>query len=447
MRNSSAVTRVRFRAHDGEGPRRRRLTALRGPLKGNLESLGYYAVDVCVGTPPTQQFELIVDTGSGTTAFPCAGCSGCGHHLTGARYDASRSSSAEPLTCASSKCPHCYSSRSSECKYSVSYTEGSSIGGHIVVDTFTFYDAAGRRTPVPASFGCQTHETGMFKSQKADGITGFNLQTGRSATLFSELVAATGAPDAFSLCYANYVGALVMGGALPAAASHWNWIPYSSSGSSYKVDLHDLRIGGASVGASSSRYRATIVDSGTSFMYLPPDAYRPVRDKWRRECPWGACSSRVATGDYPDDFCYTMSAEEMGQFYTMTLHFAGGVTLTLAPTEYAYELRRGVRCLGVFDNEHNGAVIGAANMRNHDVVFDRTRRRVAFVPADCVAIHHGTAPPNLVGGYALGGCDEGAAAAPAASPPPPPPSPSPPPPPPPHVSFLSLFCSVTSHVP
>ena len=53
MRNSSAVTRVRFRAHDGEGPRRRRLTALRGPLKGNLESLGYYAVDVCVGTPPT----------------------------------------------------------------------------------------------------------------------------------------------------------------------------------------------------------------------------------------------------------------------------------------------------------------------------------------------------------------------------------------------------------
>ena len=73
------------------------------------------------------------------------------------------------------------------------------------------------RTPVPASFGCQTHETGMFKSQKADGITGFNLQTGRSATLFSELVAATGAPDAFSLCYANYVGALVMGGALPAA--------------------------------------------------------------------------------------------------------------------------------------------------------------------------------------------------------------------------------------
>ena len=77
MRNS-AVTRVRFRAHDGEGPRRRRLTALRGPLKGNLESLGYYAVDVCVGTPPTQQFELIVDTGSGTTAFPCAGCSGCG---------------------------------------------------------------------------------------------------------------------------------------------------------------------------------------------------------------------------------------------------------------------------------------------------------------------------------------------------------------------------------
>ena len=28
------------------------------------------------------------------------------------------------------------------------------------------------------------------------------------------------------------------------------------------------------------------------------------------------------------------------------------------------------RCLGIFDNEHNGAVIGGANMRNNEVIFD-----------------------------------------------------------------------------
>ena len=52
-----------------------------------------------------------------------------------------------------------------------------------------------------------------------------------------------------------------------------------------------------------------------------------MRDKWRRECPWGACGSRVATGDYPDDYCYTMSLAEVDQLTPMTLHFGGGVTL------------------------------------------------------------------------------------------------------------------------
>ena len=25
-------------------------------------------------------------------------------------------------------------------------------------------------------------------------------------------------------------------------------------------------------------------------MYLPPDPYRKLRDHWRGNCPWGACS-------------------------------------------------------------------------------------------------------------------------------------------------------------
>ena len=99
----------------------------------------------------------------------------------------------------------------------------------------------------------------------------------------------------------------------------------------------------------------------------PPDAYRPVRDHFRSHCPWGTCGARAAKGEYPDDYCYTMSAAEVDQLTPMTLHMANGVSIDFGPRQYAYELRAGVWCLGVFDNEHNGAVIGAANMRNHEV--------------------------------------------------------------------------------
>ena len=42
--------------------------------------LGYYYVDIYVGTPPVKQ-TVIVDTGSTLTAFPCTGCINCGSHI------------------------------------------------------------------------------------------------------------------------------------------------------------------------------------------------------------------------------------------------------------------------------------------------------------------------------------------------------------------------------
>jgi hypothetical protein len=40
-------------------------------------NLGYYYVNVYLGTPPTKQ-TLIVDTGSSITTLPCSDCTDCG---------------------------------------------------------------------------------------------------------------------------------------------------------------------------------------------------------------------------------------------------------------------------------------------------------------------------------------------------------------------------------
>ena len=428
---ASHVTPLTFHSFGG---RRRRLATTNsqaiGLLHGNLNTLGYFAADICLGSPPTS-FDLIVDTGSALTALPCADCQHCGAHThgpthTNRRYNISTSTSGRAINCGSDQCPMHRCTNGDECVYSLSFTEGSSIRGHMVEETFWFSKADGRTVPVSATFGCLTSETGLFKTQVADGITGFSRSSHFGNTLFQSLRAAhADAQDIFSVCLSQTVGAMVLGGTLPANSSSVQWIPTTTSTDTYGVDLVDIRIDGVSIGASAASYRTTIFDTGTTFMYLPPAAYAAVRAHWQSHCPWGACTARAAHGEYPDDYCYTMSHEEMLRFSPHSLHFHNGVSMAFGPAQYAYELRSGVWCLGIFDNQHNGAVIGAASVRDYEVLFDNANARVGFVPSNCDGMHRGVHSSVLLGGFGLSACSSPteAPASPsteAAAPPPPP---------------------------
>lgn len=193
------VTKLRFVAANASGGRRRQLAraALDGTrLQGNLHTLGYFSADVCIGTPP-KTFDLIVDTGSSLTALPCRECTDCGEHvhahgIKNRRYDISQSTTGEQLTCSSSDCPGHRCVNQNQCAYSVSYTEGSSIRGHMMYDLFNFSSVEGT-TLARAAFGCQTYESGLFKSQVADGITGLSRSSSFGGTLFDWLSARSGA--------------------------------------------------------------------------------------------------------------------------------------------------------------------------------------------------------------------------------------------------------------
>lgn len=71
------------------------------PVYGNA-SLGYYYVNIFIGSPSPQTQSVIVDTGSGILAVPCSNCHSCGHknHLN-PPYDPSKSKSSHVLTCVS----------------------------------------------------------------------------------------------------------------------------------------------------------------------------------------------------------------------------------------------------------------------------------------------------------------------------------------------------------
>ena len=107
-----------YRSND----RRRQLDPLQvGAL---YQGYGTHYVDLWVGTPGQRQ-TLIVDTGSGVTAFPCSACSDCGkgHHVD-KNFDESKSSSYQKVRCGS--CTRGTCSGSSDCKIGMSYQEGSS---------------------------------------------------------------------------------------------------------------------------------------------------------------------------------------------------------------------------------------------------------------------------------------------------------------------------------
>ena len=224
-------------------------------------------------------------------AMPCTGCSHCGKHKAGARFDPRASATGNVVSCFNRpdfvRCSAC---GGNECSYSVSYAEGSRISGHMVTDLVHFTSDDGLKH-VPLGFGCQTLETGLFNSQVADGIVGFSWGGGYGRTLQDRLVDTLKPPDIFSMCLSETVGAMLLGGALPKEDLGVPWVPFVSS-SAYNVPVLDFIVAGTSVGAPASVYSATIVDSGTTFTYLPPQPYYKARDRWRSVCPWGTCSSR-----------------------------------------------------------------------------------------------------------------------------------------------------------
>ena len=167
-----------------------------------------------------------------------------------------------------------------------------------------------------------------------------------------------------------------------------------------------MRIANRTVGGTPSQYTHTKIDTGTTFLYLPPRAYRALRASFASRCPWGACETRNERSVSDDDICYRMSSEEVTGFETVSMHFAGGDdgargrggadgsadggaegldlglgrgglgvpsnedgssyerrlgvdrapvhVFALRPRQYIYELRPGVRCLAAFERQAGG---------------------------------------------------------------------------------------------
>ncbi|CAN0090427.1 unnamed protein product, partial [Laminaria digitata] len=178
---------------------------------------GTHFAYVYAGTP-AQRVSVIIDTGSHFTAFPCSECKNCGSH-TDLYWDHSKSSTAHIVDC-----DQCHGSfrcqKNKRCGFSQRYSEGSSWSAYQVEDVLWVGELTLEESEklhhdesaygVGFMFGCIESQTGLFKTQLADGIMGMSAD---SHTLVWQLAKAGKIKErTFSLCFGLNGGTMVIGG-------------------------------------------------------------------------------------------------------------------------------------------------------------------------------------------------------------------------------------------
>ncbi|XP_062154928.1 protein ASPARTIC PROTEASE IN GUARD CELL 2-like isoform X2 [Alnus glutinosa] len=326
---------------------------------------GYCTTLLWIGTPP-RKFALIVDTGSTVTYVPCSTCVVCGRHQD-PKFQPNLSSTYRPVKC-SLDC-NC-DSESGQCVYERQYAEMSTSSGVLGEDLISFGNSS-ELEPQRAVFGCENVETGDLYSQRVDGIMG--LGSG-DLSIMDQLVDKGVINDSFSLCYGGMGvggGAMVLGGISPPTDmvfSHSNPVrsPY------YNIDLKEIHVAGKPLPLNPSVFdgnHGTVLDSGTTYAYLPEAAFVAFKDAVRTyaylpEAAFVAFKDAIMKelrsfqkirGPDPNynDICFSGAGSDVSElsntFPSADMVFSNGQKLSLSPENYLFHVQ-GAYCLGIFQN-------------------------------------------------------------------------------------------------
>jgi len=343
-------------------------------IYGNIDAFAYYYIDLIIGSPP-QRVSVILDTGSGVAAFPCANCNHCGSHIDPA-FDFAKSSSASWVSCGDGCAGTC---TGGHCSYYQGYTEGSSISGYWFQDLVRLGDSLQHNPAVNARMGCHNNENNLFYTQKANGILGVGPST-RGNTLLKQLFQDHEHVEGsvFSICLAEWGGRLVVGG--HNASYHTGPIqnvPLEVRSGYYQVHMTGLWMNGVEL---SGRMGTTMIDSGTTYTYMGAEPYNALRNAIESYCHAHNDCAASLSGK-----CWTV-IDGLRRFPTVQTVF-GNVRTDWVPKAYLY--RRGGdnsnKWCYAFENDGPGAntVLGASWMLHQEIILDMRTNQVGIVPANC----------------------------------------------------------------
>ncbi|KAG9137821.1 hypothetical protein Leryth_022727 [Lithospermum erythrorhizon] len=312
-------------------------------------------------------------------------------------YSPSKSRTSKHLPCSHKLCeqgPNC-GSPSDNCPYTVAYvSDNTSSKGFLFEDLLhlTVVGGHANQTAVQASIilGCGTKQSGDYLDDSApDGLIGL----GPGDMSIPSLLAKSGLiPHSFSLCFdKSYSGSISFGDQGHLAQRSTPFIALNGEYSWYIVEVDGYCFGGSCL--KESGFEA-LVDSGSSFTYLPDEIYSRVVSEFDQQVD----TSRFTIQDFP--YCYKANSDKIPRFPTMKLMLSSNQSFIIENPTFRIVGEEGVSadCLGIHHTSDDVGIIGQNFMMGYRLVFDMENKRLAWSHSNCQDIGgtklHPSPPPS-----------------------------------------------------
>ncbi|KAK7243232.1 hypothetical protein RIF29_38023 [Crotalaria pallida] len=413
-----------IKAHDSLR-HRRFLATVDIELAGNglPSSTGLYYTKLGLGSP-AKNFHVQVDTGSDIMWVDLA------------FYDLKDSKTSAVVPCDGDFCSASHGGQVSDCEkdkpcpYVITYGDGGQTSGSFVKDLLTFNRAEGNLRTGPDNssviFGlstidphsgsnpfvdsmhgrCGSKQSGTLSEssdESLDGIIGFGQA---NSSVLSQLAAAGKAKKVFSHCLDNIRGGgifsigqvvepkfnttpLVPRILLDCSATEMkSLILVEDKKAHYNIILKDLEVDGDFLKLpldifDTGNGRRTIIDSGTTLVYLPPNIYDQLMDKVLRWQP--RLQIFIIEKQYR---CFRFWSNFDASFPVVKFHFER-LSLIAYPSDYMFHYNEDIYCIGwqksVSENKNAKDLIllGDLLLSNKVVVYDLEKMEIGWKDYNC----------------------------------------------------------------
>ncbi|KAI4307351.1 hypothetical protein L6164_030551 [Bauhinia variegata] len=357
---------------------------------GNVfDWLHYTWIDI--GTPNVS-FLVALDTGSDRLWVPCD-CIECAPLSAGnyegldrdlSEYSPSLSSTSRHLPCSHQLCdqgPNCKSPKE-PCPYIAQYlSENTSSSGFLIEDKLHL-SSGGRhstQSSVQASIilGCGRKQSGGYLEGAApDGVMGL----GPGSISVPSLLAKAGLiQDSFSICFnENYSGRILFGDQGHAQQQSTPFLPVDGDFIAYIVGVKSFCVGNSCL--KQTGFQA-LIDSGTSFTYLPSEVYKRVVSEFDIQVN----ARRIMIQQYPWEYCYNVSLQELTNIPKVELTFAKNQTFLIQNPLFYHPVNQEhtLICLTVIPTDDDYGTIGQNFLIGYHMVFDRENLRFGWSSSNC----------------------------------------------------------------
>lgn len=299
-------------------------------------------------------------------------------------YRPSGSSSSRHIPCSHQLCElsaNCKSSKQ-QCPYSIDYyTENTSSSGLLVEDTLHLASAGDHTlntsVQAPVLIGCGMKQSGGYLDGVApDGLMG--LGPGE-ISVPSFLAKAGLIRNSFSMCFDEEdSGRIYFGDEGPAAQQSTPFLPSDGKYMTYIVGVEACCIGKSCLKQTGF---SAVVDSGTSFTFLPNEVY----DRITKEFDRLVNATITSYPGYPWKYCYKSSSQELPKVPYLKLIFPSNNSFVVHNPVFVVYGIQGVSgfCLAIQPVEGDVGTIGQNFMTGYRMVFDRENMKLGWSPSNC----------------------------------------------------------------